>query len=286
MKLLKIEWLYYFSALARYLSFTVTAKELGISQQMLSYNIQQLENYLGYELFERHDGIILSRLGHLLLEKSKPILDDLTRLELNHVGYQPNLEKPRFYVGLSVWYPYVMNQFFYQLTEQSDFLVSINCIWDSAELLKQAVLQRQLDMALVCEPVEHPNLCSRFVISSKSVIVASQNTPKPWNQWDYIQMESNLDALMPWPEEQYPRKIIARASSIAAVMMCQYGMGALLIPEISVTEYLKEGSLFIVAEPPVQHSLDCYVIWHKHQKHHALLDEQIQSLASVSGFEG
>lgn len=278
MELLKIEWLHYFTILAQSQSFSLASQELGISQQVLSYNIQQLENHLGSPLVARsHKGIELTHLGRVLLEKSEPLLEELARLEQNQTRLGPQLSKPRFYMGISVWYPYVMNPFLIDLQMKGNFLLSINCIWDSAELLKQAVLQRKLDMALVCEPVEHPNLCTRFVISSKSVIVASQNTPKPWDQWEYIQLESNLDTLMPWPEDQYPRHIVARASSIAALMMCQYGMGALLIPEISVAEHLKEGTLFVVAEPPVAHRFDCYAVWHKNQKHHTLLDAQFQA---------
>lgn len=285
MSLLKIEWLYYFVALARSSSFSLASKELGISQQVLSYNIQQLEKHLGYELVERsYEGVKISDLGALLLEKSEQIIEQILLAEQNYISLNELNNRPQFFVGLSVWYPYIMDSLFLQLRAQDEFLLSLSRIIDSADKLQQAVLQRHLDMALVCGLVEHPNLVSHFIASSKNVIVASQNTPKPWDQWDYIQLESNLESLMPWSEESYPRNIIAKASSMAAVMMCQQGIGALMIPDISVSEHLKEGSLFIVAEPPVKHQFDCYLIWHKNQKHHDLLEQQYQIWRQSSGF--
>lgn len=73
-----IETLICFEAAARGGSFTVAARELGITQGAVSKQIKALERALGCVLFDRHArGSTLSTAGASFLEKVEPLLHRL-----------------------------------------------------------------------------------------------------------------------------------------------------------------------------------------------------------------
>lgn len=72
---MKTEHLKEFVVLAHHLSFTVAAEKLFIAQSTLSSHISQLENELGFELFERKAGVHLTVAGSMFLEKAQDAID-------------------------------------------------------------------------------------------------------------------------------------------------------------------------------------------------------------------
>jgi DNA-binding transcriptional LysR family regulator len=72
----------YFVAVAEELHFTRAAERLGIKQPRLSLQIRQLERELGTPLFHRLTrGVELTETGTLLLDESRPILDQVERIK-------------------------------------------------------------------------------------------------------------------------------------------------------------------------------------------------------------
>jgi LysR family transcriptional regulator, glycine cleavage system transcriptional activator len=68
-----------FDAAARYLSFTLAAKDLFVTQSALSRQIQTLEEQIGAPLFERrHRALRLTSAGQILHATAKNVLDELT----------------------------------------------------------------------------------------------------------------------------------------------------------------------------------------------------------------
>lgn len=76
---MKTEHLREFAVLARHLNFTVAAKELFIAQSTLSAHMAQLEDELGFALFERQGEVRLTVAGSMFLEKANEALDLLDR---------------------------------------------------------------------------------------------------------------------------------------------------------------------------------------------------------------
>ena len=64
----------YFVAVARTLSFTRAAEQLGLAQPPLSRRIKALETELGVALFERSPRLRLTPAGRVLLERAEPAL--------------------------------------------------------------------------------------------------------------------------------------------------------------------------------------------------------------------
>lgn len=76
---MKTEHLREFAVLARHLNFTVAAKELFVAQSTLSAHMAQLEEELGFALFERKGEVRLTVAGSMFLEKATEALDLLDR---------------------------------------------------------------------------------------------------------------------------------------------------------------------------------------------------------------
>ena len=78
---LEIKALLYFMTVTEQGSFTRAAKQRGVTQPALSFQISQLEDQLGVQLFERtRDGVQLTIYGRVLYDRVLPIVRDLVGL--------------------------------------------------------------------------------------------------------------------------------------------------------------------------------------------------------------
>ncbi|MES2531128.1 MAG: LysR family transcriptional regulator [Pseudomonadota bacterium] len=69
-----------FSAVARAGSFTTAARQLNLTQSAVSMLVQQLEDSLGLQLFDRGAAVTLTEAGQQLLPLARRILDDLNQV--------------------------------------------------------------------------------------------------------------------------------------------------------------------------------------------------------------
>ncbi|WP_299811398.1 LysR substrate-binding domain-containing protein [uncultured Roseibium sp.] len=74
-----LSWLRAFEAAARLGNFTRAAEELLITPAAVSYQVRQLEQHLGYPLFDRvHREVVLTRLGQTYLPSVEKAFSDLS----------------------------------------------------------------------------------------------------------------------------------------------------------------------------------------------------------------
>ena len=82
-----LTWLRAFEAAARAESFTIAARELGLTQAAISYQVRALEDHLGWELFARLPrGVRLTALGIAYLAPVRKAFDDLAISTLGLFG--------------------------------------------------------------------------------------------------------------------------------------------------------------------------------------------------------
>lgn len=72
---MRVEHLREFAVLARHLNFTAAAKELFIAQSTLSAHMAQLEDELGFALFNRDGEVRLTTTGSIYLQEAQAALD-------------------------------------------------------------------------------------------------------------------------------------------------------------------------------------------------------------------
>lgn len=79
-QLVENKYLFTFSQVAKYKSFTIAAEALYMTQPAVSQHIKKIETKLGVSLFDRSDGFELTKEGDILLkhaERGLKIIDDL-----------------------------------------------------------------------------------------------------------------------------------------------------------------------------------------------------------------
>ena len=85
---MRIDYLMYFLNVAQSKSINISAKELYISQQSLSWAIKTLEQEVGAPLFDRHYyGVELTEVGKIVAEHAGRILKEHYALRKNVLPY-------------------------------------------------------------------------------------------------------------------------------------------------------------------------------------------------------
>ena len=161
-------------ALAETLNFTKAAKRLRISQPMVTKNIQELENILGFRLFDRdRKTVVLNDAGRAYLEKAK--------LSIMYAGraFQAARDVMRdadtvLHVGRSPYTdPFLVTTLHsIHLPLYARLRVELSSHF-SCQLIDE-VLEGALDFAIATEPPESPLLTTTKVSESPFYIAMSK----------------------------------------------------------------------------------------------------------------
>jgi DNA-binding transcriptional LysR family regulator len=161
-----------FEAVARAGGIGRAATELHTVQSNVTARLQQLEEELGIALFERHSrGVTLTaagqrlrpfaaRIADLMRQAKRAAQDDGTPRGPLSIGSMETT------AGLRL--PAVLAAYAEACPEVELSLVTGTTPW-----LTRAVLERELDGALVAGPVDHPELMAEPIFSEEMVIVAA-----------------------------------------------------------------------------------------------------------------
>lgn len=181
--------LYYFAETTKDLNITRTAARLFVSQQTLSNHIQRLENYFGAELFHRRPSLSLTAAGeHVLAFASavakehtdvKDILSDIEKQERGVLRIGASLSRgntilPQILPLFSARYPNIEIRF-----------IGAN----SAEL-RQLVLKRELDFAVVLGTDHTPKLETRHLLNEQIYLCVSNRLLETWYPEDAADLKA------------------------------------------------------------------------------------------------
>ncbi len=137
-------------------SFTQAAERAGLTQSAITRQIHGIEERLGTALFERTTRhVALTRAGHLLEERSAPLLkatDELFReLQQSFSQLPPSL---RVGVARSIGLAYLPGYFFAFHRQHPE--VQLQVIQQTSHEIVQALESGDLDAGLVCAPPHLP----------------------------------------------------------------------------------------------------------------------------------
>lgn len=143
-----LKLLSYAQALAEHESFSVAARELGISQPALSRAIQRLEASVGTRLFVRsRKAIVPTGAGELMLTRARELLAEADRLK-SDMGRLKSMDRPSYLVGCG---PFASRMVIgmsagYLLRDLPD--VGLVLSIDQPPALTRQVRRRELDLAI------------------------------------------------------------------------------------------------------------------------------------------
>ncbi|CAG9272514.1 LysR family transcriptional regulator [Paraburkholderia unamae] len=185
----------YFAAVARTGSITKAALFLDTVQSNVTQRIRRLEEELGVPLFHRHGrGVSLtpagsqllpyaSQIDHMMVEARRAIVSESTPGGILRIGSMESTAAARLpdaLVDYALEYP----------------RVDISLSTGTSQSLIEDVLERRIEGALVCAPVDHVDLVSEGLVTEELVVVTA-----PWVR------HAQHDHRYPWAESRGELKI-------------------------------------------------------------------------------
>lgn len=157
---MRIEYLIYFLNVAQSRSISISARELYISQQSLSWAIKTLEQEIGAPLLERHYyGVELTQVGEIVAEHAGRIVQEHYAMCKNVLPYLESVTTAfsgQLRVGINY---HIVNELLHTIIHtfsRQNPGVQL-CVRDySAEQMAQAVAEGELELALFGDWAETP----------------------------------------------------------------------------------------------------------------------------------
>lgn len=222
----------YFLEVAQTLNLSRAAERLGIRQPTLSVSLAKLESNLGTKLLTRtKKGVVLTESGEIFQAKAQDLLQFWKDLK-NQTGEQEQNLKGHLRLGCHVSVAlYTLPHFLPEtLIEYPDLEFSLE--HDFSRKITESVISLKLDLGIVVNPVQHPDLvikklCKDEVTFWKSeklepslqkVLIADQNL---------IQTQALLQKVK---KDRKFEKFITTSSLEVARELAQSGAGVAILP--------------------------------------------------------
>ena len=183
---MELRQLEYFRQIADTHSFNEAARHLNMSQPPLSYQIHQLEEELGVQLFERTSkGVILTNAGEVLYERAGNLLDyaDSAKLEVTKAGKKRVLRIGMTSTTTAVMMPFISTfakkypNVNFEVRDGSTYSL-YSCLMDGIIDISVARTPFRFDKVASCVLCTEPMIAvSNFSTNLQSPIAASATNP-------------------------------------------------------------------------------------------------------------
>lgn len=260
--MVNIDALRYFMAAAEAGSFQAAAERVHVTPQAVSKAVASLEAHYKVKLFERDQRLRrLTPAGQTLLEQVPGIMAGLENLEqaiAHHRSRAP--VGPVSIAGVAFVHNYLLPGLLADLA-RSHPRIQPRLVSLAHDQVEEQVAAGEVDLGVLFAPPRRPELTWEGGLVNPSVIVARPQAPGAWDELVYVVPRAAKAALDGWPEGRFRRKVGAEVNLLeAAIHLCEAGVGAAFVPELAVRERLRQGTLAIVAEPPIPVANAFYVV--------------------------
>lgn len=182
---MRIEYLIYFLNVAQSKSISISARELYISQQSLSWAVKTLEQEIGAPLLARHYyGVELTEVGEIVAEHAGRMVQEHYAMRKNLLPYLEGVSTSfsgRLRVGIN--YP-IINELLHTIVHtfsRQNPGVQLRVRDYSAEQMARAVTDNELDLALYGDWSETPGpsadaLLCEALYEAELLVCTSQRT--------------------------------------------------------------------------------------------------------------
>lgn len=221
----------YFLECARQENLTRAAERLGLSQPALTMALKRLEGEVGAELFHRSKkGIRLTKAGQKFQQEAKLLEDHWKRLKLSLRESETSLSGS-YSIGC---HPSVA---LYSLPQTlpkllADFPLTLDLQHDLSRKITEGVISGNLDIAIVVNPVRHPDLVIRPLCKdtvkfwkSKENTATNQHNPVLLCQPDLAQTQ----ALLRKTKFDFSRQVTSNSLEVLA-SLAEAGAGVAILP--------------------------------------------------------
>ncbi|MEQ8967510.1 MAG: LysR family transcriptional regulator [Azospirillaceae bacterium] len=260
-----------FVRLATLRNFRAVALQCNLTQPAVSARISALERQLGVVLFERgQHGVTLTAKGAQLLHFAERILDQATRMQ---AAASPGAVAGVVRLGVVetvayTWLPDLLRR----LAERYPNL-SVELTVNTTVALREALVNRTLDIACLMGPISQPEIVNRFVCRYPlSWVVSPDLTRKarldlgdirsiPVITYPRLSRPSVMIAEMFREAGMSPGRFVWSGSLATSIRMVLDGLGVGVLPPAVVSDHLAEGRLLLVEGPGPLPDLDYTCSW-------------------------
>ena len=250
---MKLRQLQIFAAAYREKSISGAARRLGLSQPQVSLAIQALEKEYGLSLTRPEGrGVAFTEAGRELYRYAQPIVALCEEMDVELKGLAG---AGRLRIGSSISIgtcvlPSLVKKYSDQYPEV-EVAVTVN----SAELIEQAVLDRQLDFALIEGPVHDQRLAMEPYLDDELVLICGKEHPLAGEERLTPEMLQDQPLLL--RERNSATRAMAEAaltaygiavtpawestSAMALVNAAAQGLGLSILPLRFVQPYIEQG---------------------------------------------
>ncbi|ATH07279.1 hypothetical protein BIY24_04810 [Halobacteriovorax marinus] len=165
----------YFLEVAKTLNLSRSAERLGVTQPTLTLAIKRLESSLGVSLLVRSKtGVTLTRHGESFQRESKKFLEEWFELKSKIIKEKDDI-RGIYSIGVHPSVAlYTVGDFLPDLYRKHPHL-EVSLFHDSSRIVTEQVISHQLDMGIVVNPVNHPDLVIIKLISDEVTLWESLN---------------------------------------------------------------------------------------------------------------
>lgn len=225
--------LYYLVTVAETQNISRAAERLGITQPSLSASIKRLETQLDCLLLIREKrGVRLTKEGSKLVQNSKSLLNQWE--DISHsIHESQNTISGTYSLGCHVSVSlYTLKYFIPQLFNKHPNL-NINLIHNHSGLITERVINGEIDLGLVVNPVSHPDLVIRDL--GKDIVTTWTNKKKINNNVKTLIYDPELLQSQALVKELQKQKIVftryIRSKSLEVILdLVSYGAGIGILP--------------------------------------------------------
>lgn len=290
---MEMHQLRYFVAVAETGSFSRAAERCYVSQPSLSLQIKKLEEELGQPLFDRlRRGVALTDAGKLLLPRAKQILQQAREVE-EQLKRQQSIENVPLAVGvLPTIAPYLLPLVVGRMLA-SHPQCQLQIREDLTERLLEALVNNEIDCALVSLPAEH-ELVETEVLAQERLLLVVPNSP------NWPQESCALKAIEDFPiitlhemhclgqqidsfcaQQALQRRIVCRSAELSTLQtLVAMGLGVSLVPEMCASRSPLEGCRYLpLADEGIQRAI--VVAWRRDRSRGHLARHFVEQVRDV-----
>jgi len=248
-----------FREVARCLNLTRAAERLGYAQPTITVQIQNMEKHFKAKLFERTGKTLkLTSDGVKLLQHADKIVEVYLRAEESFLGAQ----KVNLQIGTTESLAAFFLPPYFQALRHKYPAVNLTIKPLTQGEIAQKLKNGELDLGIAIDTrISDSELQTMIIKKDELIIICPENHPLQGKKEITLQELQNCDLILTektctyrgalersLKNDNIPFQIISELGNIEAIKQCViFGMGAALLPKITVMDEINKGSLYEVS---------------------------------------
>ena len=271
-------------------NITKAAKQLNLSQPVVTRTIQDIEQYYGVCLFERiNRRLHITEAGKMFYSYAVHIIGSFDQMERGLRNWD---ELGIIRVGATITLgnailPQLLTQF-----HADHPALQVKARISNGALLQRALLENQLDLALIEGEVYDNNLCKEAIAADRLILILPPDDPR--QHADGLSLQSLAhDPLILREEGSMGRSlidqvfamhnipvvpIIESVSTQAIVRAVHAGLGISFLPENLVSAAIESGFVSTNCLDDENFNRENFIVWHKQK----FLTNSVKSLIALA----